>query len=75
MNLLKLVKIQHIIRSRLKFKEEILQICKNLRVEEDLAHRYYLNTDVFDHILFSRIEIYDKLSKRKRWPKLQEIVF
>ena len=68
-------KIQHHYRSHLKFKKELLDLCRCLYTKQQEVERFYLLTDEYDDTIILKIKLYNKIAVRKHWDTFEDYCY
>ena len=64
-------KVKFILKSRLKLKEELFELCEFLYYKKLETYQYYLLTDVYDFTIDDKIVIFNNISKKRRLPSFE----
>lgn len=65
-------KVKFILKSRLKLKKELFELCEYLYYKKLEAYQYYVLTDVCDFTIDEKIVIFNNISRKRRLPSFEK---
>jgi len=68
----KMERVKFILKSRLKLKKELFELCEHIYYKKQEAYNYYLLTDVYDFTIDEKIIIFNNISKKRRLPSFEK---